>query len=101
MITITIAGMSVPAGQASEAWIAQMLAEGQKRGVPCVQVSVSEPGVQLALSNPLGCGGGGGGGRQPNAIEQKVIDAWNRRVGSGRFSPGDLRAFAQDVMRIL
>ena len=101
MITVTIAGMSVSVEQASEKWMAQMFEEGRKRGTLCVQVTISEPGAQVGLSHPPGCGGGGGGGRQANPREQTIIDAWNRRVSTGRFSPAYLRAFLQDVARIV
>ena len=99
MISITIGGMSVPADQASDAWIAQMLAEQQKRQVPaCVRVSVQAPGVQVSLATPA-CGGSGGG-RQANEREQPIIAAWLRSgLQEGRVTPHEIRAFLRDVAR--
>ena len=103
MISVVINGMSVPLEKASEGWVNQMIADARKRGVAvCVQVSISEPSAQVLLAAPPGCGGSGGGGRrQPNDIERRIIDQWNRRgLNDGQFSPGQLRAFLNDVSRL-
>lgn len=102
MITIAIGGMSVPVEKASEGWINQMLAEARKQGVPaCVQVMISDPAAAMTLATP-GCGGGGGGGRRPNSLEQRILDAWQRRgLGSGRFAPGELIAFLRELARLI
>lgn len=99
MVTITIGGMSVPAEQASDAWIAQMLGEQQRRHVPaCVQVSVQAPGIQVALATPA-CGGLGGG-RQANERERPIIEAWLRSgLQQGRVTPHEVRSFLRDVAR--
>ena len=101
MITVTIGGMSVPLDKAGEGWVNQMIEDSRKRGVPlCVQVAVSLPGIQLALSTP-GCGGSLGGSRQATPTEARIIDAWNRHgLGAGTFAPGDLRAFLNDLARL-
>ena len=101
MVTVSINGMSVPADNASQGWINQMLVEANKRGAPpCIQVSVHVEGAQLNLATP-GCGSSGGGGRPPNERERRIIDAWRKRgFGEGRINPGDLRAFLQDLARL-
>ena len=101
MITVSIAGMSVPVEKAGEGWINQMIAEGRKSGAPmCIRVSVNVPGAQVALSTP-GCGSGGGGGRTPNDTERRIIEAWNRRgLGQGNIHSGELRAFLNELGRL-
>lgn len=101
MISVAIGGMSVPLEKTSEGWVNQMVADARRRGVAlCVQVSVNEPGAQLTLSTP-GCGGGGGGGRQLNDLERRIVDAWRRRgLGNGQFSPGEFRAFLNELARL-
>jgi hypothetical protein len=103
MISVVIGGMSVPQEKASEGWVNQMIADARRRGVTlCVQVSINEPGVQLLLSAPSGCGGGGGAGRQANDRERRIIDQWHRRgLNDGQFSPGQLRAFLNDITRLI
>lgn len=102
MITVTINGMSVPAEKASEGWLNQMIAEAHRLGgSACILVSVQTDAARLGLSSPPGCGGGGGGGRAPNALEQRIMDAWNRRgLNQPRVHPGELRAFLQDLARL-
>ncbi|MFN2397824.1 MAG: hypothetical protein ABR543_04160 [Gemmatimonadaceae bacterium] len=102
MITVSIAGMSVPFEKASEGWINQMIADARKRGVSlCIRVSINVPAARILLSTP-GCGGGGGGSRPPNETEHRIFEAWNRRgLGQGTFTPGDLRAFLQDLGRLI
>jgi hypothetical protein len=102
VIKVTIAGMSVEAGKASEGWVNQMLAEARKTGAAlCVRIEVQQPPIQMVLATP-GCGGGGAGGRQPNEQERRIFDAWNKRgLGSGSFSPGELRSFLNDLARIM
>jgi hypothetical protein len=102
MINVTIGGMTVPAEKASEGWVNQMIVEARKQGAqPCVRVNVDTPDAQLALSPP-GCGGGFGGGRLPNQREKRILDAWNRRgMATGQFSPGEFRAFLNDLARLL
>jgi hypothetical protein len=94
--------MTVPLDRASEGWVNQMIADARKRNPSvCIQVSVQEPAVQLALSTP-GCSAMGGGGRRPNSTEQRIIDEWNRRgLGMGRVIPGELRAFLNELARLL
>ena len=102
MITISIGGMSVPLEKASEGWINQMIAEARKRAaLVCIQVTIDEPGAQFSLSTP-GCGRGGGSGWQPNALERRIIDAWNRRgLSQTGIHPGDLRAFLNELTRLV
>lgn len=102
MITVSIGGISVPIEKAGEGWINQMIQDARKRGVPlCVQVRVQIPGVDIALSSP-GCGNVGGGGRPPNETERKIFDAWNRRgLSEPEFHPGSVRAFLNDLARLI
>ena len=102
MITVTIGGMSVPANSAGEGWVNQMISEAKKRRESvCVQVSVNEPGVQLMLATPA-CGSSGGGGRLANDRERRIIDAWaHRRLNESSFNPGDVRAFINDLARLI
>lgn len=102
MITVSIGGMGVPAERASDGWIRQMMEDAGKRGVPlCVTVRIQDPDANLTLTTP-GCGGAGGGYHNPNATEQRIVDAWNRRgFGRGVFTPGDLRAFLNELARLL
>jgi hypothetical protein len=102
VVTVSIGGMSVAVEKASEGWVNQMIAEARKRGMPlCIQVSVHTPEAQVVLSTP-GCGAGGGSGRAPNDSERRIFDAWNRRgLGRGDFTPGDLRAFLNDLSRLV
>lgn len=101
MINVSIGGMSVAIEKASDGWINQMIVDARKRGVSlCVQVSINLPSVQLGLSTPA-CAGGGGGSRPPNQVERRIIEAWNRRgLGVGEFTPGDLRAFLNELARL-
>ena len=102
MISVAIAGMTVPIEKASEAWINQMFEEARRMGVAlCVQVNVQVPSANVALATP-GCGSGGGGGRAPNQTEQRILDAWGRRgLGQGSLHPGELRGFLNDLSRII
>jgi hypothetical protein len=102
MVTVTIGGMSVPATNAGEGWVNQMISETRKRHESvCVQVSVNEPGVQLMLATPA-CGSSGGGVRLPNERERRIIDAWaRRRLNEASFSPGDVGAFINDLARLI
>lgn len=101
MITVSIGGMRVQVEKASDGWVNQMIADARKRGVAlCVQVHVDVPGANVRLTTP-GCSGSGGG-RQPNTTERRIIDAWNHRgLGSGQFTPGDLRAFLNELARLI
>jgi hypothetical protein len=102
VITVTIAGMPVEGGKASEGWINQMIAEARKTGLPvCVRVEIKDPSANVNLATQ-GCGSGGGGGRPPNELERRIIDAWNARgLASGSFSPGQLRAFLNEAARLI
>ena len=102
MITVTIAGMAVDARKASEGWVNQMVAEARRQGTQvCVRVEIQQPPVHVLLATP-GCSAGGGGGRAPNEAERRIIEAWNKRgLGSGEFSPGQLRAFLNDVEHLV
>jgi hypothetical protein len=103
MISIAIGPMSVPLEKASDMWISQMVAESQKHGGDlCIRISVSLPSVNLSLATP-GCGGQGGGGtRRPNAAEQQIFDAWRRRgLDQGRVTSGELRAFLNELARLV
>ncbi len=94
--------MTVPIEKASEGWINQMFEEARKKGIAlCVQVNVQVPNANMALATP-GCGLGGGGDRAPNSVEQQIFDAWSRRgLAQGSLHPGELRAFLNDLGRII
>ena len=102
MVTVTINGTTVPADRANEGWVNQMLADARSRGVaPCVQINVSEPTAQIFFATP-GCPRGPAGTKQWTPTELRLIDVWTRRgLGSGQFSPGELRAFLNEVQRLV
>ena len=102
MVTVTINGMSVPAERVSEGWVNQMIAESHRRHTAlCLQVSIDDPSAQILFSTP-GCGGAGRGTNTWNDKERRIIEGWNRRgLGGAVISPGDLRAFLNDVSRLL
>jgi hypothetical protein len=57
MVTIAIAGTTVPADNANEGWINQMIASNRREGtLPDVRVSINTGDVQVGLVTP-GCGG--------------------------------------------
>ena len=102
MVTVSIAGMEVPAERASQGWVNQMIAEARKRGVPlCVRVDVNTGDVQLSLTTPA-CGPGTGGGRPLTRKEQRIVDAWIARgLTTDSFAPGDVVAFLQQLSRLI
>ena len=101
MIEVTIAGTTVSVDRASEGWISRMIADARRSGTePCVLVSVRATGVELGLSTPA-CGGGGGG-RQANAKETEIIEAWRSRgLATGQLSPGELTSFLSQLRRMV
>jgi hypothetical protein len=101
VITVTIAGMTVDGGTASDRWINQMIAEARKQGLPiCVRVEIRDPAANVNLATP-GCGARGGG-RPPNDLERRIVEAWTRRgLSSGDFSPGQLHAFLNETARLV
>lgn len=102
MITIGIAGMSVPIEQASDKWVAQMLQQARKGGAPpCFSVQIGVPGIQVGLATP-GCGSSGGGSRPPNPREAEIIEAWVRRgFQSGTFADGEVHGFIKQLARLV
>jgi hypothetical protein len=94
--------MAVDGRQASEGWLNQMIAEARRQGTSlCVRVEIQQPPVHIVLAT-AGCGGSGGGGRPPNDAERRLFEAWRKRgLSTGEFSPGQLRAFLNDIERII
>lgn len=87
---------------ADKDWIAQRINGLRQDGVAvCVIVRVASPQATLTLASAA-CGTGGGGGRAPNAREQRIFDAWNKRgLGNGDVTAGDVIAFLNDLERLL
>lgn len=102
MVTVTINGTSVPLDHASEGWMNRLIADARSNHAPlCIQVLVNDPAASIQFSTPE-CPQGAGGGKIWNERERRMIDAWNRRgLGGGPISPGDLRAFLNDISRLL
>jgi hypothetical protein len=102
VITLMIGGVELPVDNASEGRVNQMIAEARRAGgALCIQVRVQIDDVNVSVATP-GCGRAGSGGRQANAKEQRILDAWARRgLSSGELSPGELRAFLNELRRLL
>lgn len=102
MITVSIGGMAIPIEKVSQGWVNQMIAEAKKRNVPlCVQVNIQTPEAQVSLASG-GCPPGGGGFRSPNRVEARIIEAWRRRrLSDAEINPGELRAFLNDIARLM
>jgi hypothetical protein len=102
MVKIRIGAAEVDLADASDGWIAQQVnrrrADG---GDPCVQVSITEDGIQLLLSTPQ-CGKMTGSGRQANAAERRIFDLWRERgLNQEDFTGGNVIAFLHQLRRLI
>jgi hypothetical protein len=102
MITIKIGPVEATIEQADDAWINQQINRRRADGaVVCVQVSIQEPDVHMALSTPT-CATNGGGGRAPNQRERRIFDLWSERGLDERdFTGGALVAFLHQLRRLV
>lgn len=102
MITIKIGPGEATIEQADEGWINQQINRRRADGaVVCVQVSIQEPDVHMALATPT-CAGNGGGGRPPNEREKQIFELWcDRGLDQRDFTGGSVIAFLHQLRRFL
>ena len=88
---------------ATKDWINKLFAQAHKRGArPMVVVRIDQPGLVLGLATPGAGAGAGGGGGVLSAAQNSLVDAWLRhRMGSSKYTGGNLIAFLNDLERLL
>lgn len=95
MISIRIGAEEKELSSANESWVNQAINEAH--APVCVQVTITQPGVDMVLSTPT-CARGFGNSRGPNEREEFIFDLWNRRgLNSPGFRGGNLIAFLAQV----
>ncbi|HEY6220091.1 MAG TPA: hypothetical protein VIV65_08535 [Gemmatimonadaceae bacterium] len=102
MITISIGSSTHSIQEADDNWINQNVNGRRRDGVTvCVQVRVQENTADVALATP-GCQSGFGGGRPPNALEQRIIELWNKLgLNTPGFTGGNVVAFVHQLKRLM
>ena len=105
MITIRI-GETVrsleDARNIDESWINQQINGRRTENQPvCVQISIKESPLNMALSSS-GCSSRGGGTRPPNQQEQQIFDLWEKvGMSKSEFHGGNLVAFLKQLRSII
>ena len=85
-----------------EHWINQQIRglRGDDQDI-CVRVQIRNGNVSMSLATP-NCVLSGGGSRQPNTLEQKVFDLWDKLgLNAPGFQGGNLVAFFKQARKIL
>lgn len=78
----------------NEGWVNKQLNRGRRGNEPvCVQVTISEPPVDMVLSTP-GCPSGPGGSRALRTREREILELWGKhKLNNPDFAGGNLLAF--------
>lgn len=102
MVTIRIGATQSSLEEIDEGWVNQQLSRRHADGLAvCVQVSISKPEANMALSTPQ-CAGGGGGSRPPNRRERHILELWNKhRLNATDYTGGNLIGFLRELRRVV
>ncbi|MCK9418650.1 MAG: hypothetical protein M0R70_04625 [Nitrospirae bacterium] len=84
-----------------ESWINQQINRRRADNQPvCVQISIKENPLNMALSSS-GCPSRGGG-RPPNQHEQQIFDLWEKvGMSKSEFHGGNLVAFLKQLSSLI
>lgn len=100
MVSLRINGASVSPDD--ESTVVQQVNGRRDEGVRvCVQLTVAEGDLNVALSSSQ-CGGSGGGGRPPRPSEKRVFELWDKLgLNDESFTGGQLVAFLKQLSKLL